>query len=63
MGLLDDAIREHLELKRAHGADPGEVARQEQEALGNPRGGGYDAPPADAAPAAAAPEPAAPPSF
>jgi len=34
MGLLDDAIREHLEFKRRHGADPGEVARQEHEALG-----------------------------
>jgi hypothetical protein len=34
MGLLDDAIREHLELKRKHGADPNDVARQEQEALG-----------------------------
>jgi hypothetical protein len=34
MGLLDDAIREHLELKRKHGADPDNVARQEQEALG-----------------------------
>ena len=34
MGLLDDAIREHLELKRLRGADPGEVARLEQEALG-----------------------------
>src|SRR3954471_4371713 len=34
MGLLDDAIREHLELKRRHGADPGDVARQESEALG-----------------------------
>ncbi len=34
MGLLDDAIREHLELKRRHGADPSEVARQESEALG-----------------------------
>jgi hypothetical protein len=34
MGLLDDAIREHLELKRRHGADPGEVERQEREALG-----------------------------
>jgi hypothetical protein len=38
MGLLDDAIREHLELKRRHGADPQEVARQEDEALG-PIGG------------------------
>ena len=35
MGLLDDAIREHLELKRQHGADPGEVERQEREALGS----------------------------
>jgi hypothetical protein len=34
MGLLDDAIREHLELKRARGADLGEVERQEREARG-----------------------------
>src|SRR5262249_24969558 len=34
MGLLDDAIREHLELKRKHGANPEDVARQENEALG-----------------------------
>jgi hypothetical protein len=34
MGLLDDAIKEHLELKRVRGADPGEVIRQEREALG-----------------------------
>ena len=34
MGLLDDAIREHLEFKRLRGADPGEVAREEHEALG-----------------------------
>ncbi len=34
MGLLDDAIREHLDLKRRRGADPSEVARLEQEALG-----------------------------
>jgi hypothetical protein len=33
MGLLDDAIREHLELKRRRGADPGEVAREQHEAL------------------------------
>jgi hypothetical protein len=37
MGLLDDAIREHLELKRQHGADPGEVASLEAEALGPAR--------------------------
>jgi hypothetical protein len=36
MGLLDDAIREHLELKRRHGADPEEVARQERAALAPP---------------------------
>jgi hypothetical protein len=33
MGLLDDAIREHLELKRLRGADPSEVAREQREAL------------------------------
>jgi hypothetical protein len=40
MGLLDDAIREHMELKRLRGADPSEVARQESEVLGRvPRRG------------------------
>jgi hypothetical protein len=34
MGLLDDAIREHLELKRLRGADPGLVAREERDAFG-----------------------------
>jgi hypothetical protein len=34
MGLLDEAIREHLDLKRRRGADPGEVERAEREALG-----------------------------
>ncbi len=38
MGLLDEAIREHLELKRKRGADPAEVAEQEREALGPVRG-------------------------
>ena len=33
MGLLDDAIREHLELKRRHGASDEEIERAEQEAL------------------------------
>jgi hypothetical protein len=33
VGDLDDAIRDHLELKRRRGADPAEVAREEQEAL------------------------------
>jgi hypothetical protein len=37
MGMLDDAIREHLELKRRRGADPGEVDREQAEAL-NPVG-------------------------
>src|SRR4051794_24855559 len=39
MGLLDDAIREHLELKRSHGADPGEIAQLEREAFGPARRG------------------------
>ena len=34
MGLLDEAIREHLELKRRRGADPTEVEQLEREALG-----------------------------
>src|SRR5215217_4221155 len=57
MGLLDDAIREHLELKRRRGADPGEVARQEDEALGDPRSGEFARPDAEGgAIAAVAPE-------
>src|SRR5215210_7420845 len=51
MGLLDDAIREHLELKRRRGADAEEVSRLEQEALGPPQRGEF-------ATAAEAPEPA-----
>src|SRR5437016_13033869 len=39
MGLLDDAIREHLDLKRRHGADPAEVERAGREALGPVRRG------------------------
>jgi hypothetical protein len=34
MGLLDEAIREHLDLKRRRGADPEELERAEREALG-----------------------------
>src|SRR5437588_11663907 len=34
MGLLDDAIREHLELKRRRGSDPSEIERAEREAVG-----------------------------
>ena len=36
MGLLDEAIRDHLQLKREHGTDPGEIARLENEALSPP---------------------------
>lgn len=63
MGLLDDAIREHLDLKRRRGADPSEVARLEQEALGPVR---REPAPAEAADehhdesAAAEPHPPAP---
>jgi hypothetical protein len=68
MGLLDDAIREHLELKRRRGAEAGEIARLEDEALGDPRSGEFakpDAeqpaeeqlPPEPPAPAADEPEP------
>lgn len=39
MGMLDEAIREHLDLKRRQGADPSEIAQLETEALG----GGKDA--------------------
>ena len=61
MGLLDDAIREHLDLKRRRGADPTEIERAEREALGpvrrGPEVGGDDAP---AASTAVEPEVAAP---
>ena len=39
MGLLDEAIKEHLELKRRSGADPADIARAEREALGPARRG------------------------
>jgi hypothetical protein len=48
MGLLDDAIREHLELKRKRGADPAELTRAEQEALGPAVRQSADAAPAPA---------------
>jgi hypothetical protein len=54
MGLLDDAIREHLELKRSRGADSAEMERLEREALG------AGEPPAAAAEPAAAEAQAAP---
>jgi hypothetical protein len=34
MGILDDAIKEHLELKRQHGADASELKQLEDEAFG-----------------------------
>src|SRR5437763_12757927 len=37
MGALDDAIREHLELKRQHGASEQEIRQAEAEALGPAR--------------------------
>jgi hypothetical protein len=37
MGVLDDAIREHLDLRRKHGAPEEELRRQEEEALGPAR--------------------------
>ena len=49
MGLLDDAIKEHLELKRKRGADAEEVARLEQEALGPPQRGEFAGAPAQPA--------------
>jgi hypothetical protein len=46
MGILDEAIREHLELKRAHGADDSELKQLEDDAFGPPqRPGTADAPP------------------
>ncbi len=36
MSILDDAIREHLDLKRQHGADESELKRLEDEAFGPP---------------------------
>jgi hypothetical protein len=36
MSILDDAIREHLELKRQHGADESELKKLEDEAFGPP---------------------------
>ena len=66
MGLLDDAIREHLELKRRRGEDAAEIARLEHDAFGPIRGrddNGEDAeehapqPAAHESPVATEPEP------
>jgi len=46
MGILDEAIREHLELKRQHGAGEPELKELEDEAFGPPgRPGDEDSPP------------------
>jgi hypothetical protein len=50
MGLLDDAIREHLDLKRRRGADPAEIERAEREALGPVRRAPEDVEPGVEAP-------------
>jgi hypothetical protein len=55
MGVLDDAIREHLELKRKHGAPEQEVEQQAQEALGPPVRQPVEPAQADPAPEAEAP--------
>lgn len=46
MGILDEAIREHLALKRQHGTDPSELKQLEDEAFGPPDrpGASEDAP-------------------
>jgi hypothetical protein len=50
MGILDDAIKEHLELKRQHGADASELKQLEDEAFGAAeRPGGEPATPDPAA--------------
>ena len=49
MGLLDDAIREHLELKRRHGADPVKLrARSERRSPRKPQPSGEEHEDADA---------------
>jgi len=56
MGVLDEAIREHLELKRRRGADAGEISRQESEALGPIRRPVDNAPEQPHAPASQRPD-------
>jgi hypothetical protein len=48
MGILDDAIREHLELKRQHGAGDSELQQLENEAFGAAERPGGDGAPSDA---------------
>lgn len=61
MGILDEAIKEHLELKRQHGAGDSELKKLEDEAFGPPeRPGGepVDAIPEPPTELVAQPEPA-----
>ncbi len=55
MGILDEAIREHLELKRQHGADDSELKQLEDQAFGPAERPGDEAIPPAADPAAEAP--------
>jgi hypothetical protein len=59
MGALDDAIREHLELKRRQGASEEELKRKEDEAFGRAQLGSTGAPQVTTpdAPEARVPEP------
>src|SRR5215217_6813716 len=45
MGILDEAIREHLELKRQHGADDSELKQLEDQAFGPPERPGAEGAP------------------
>jgi len=48
MGILDEAIREHLELKRQHGAGDSELKQLEDDAFGLPERPGAEEPTNDA---------------
>jgi hypothetical protein len=48
MGILDEAIKEHLELKRQHGADQSELQKLEDEAFGASERPGTEGPASDA---------------
>jgi hypothetical protein len=48
MGIFDEAIREHLELKRQHGAGDNELRELEDDAFGPPERPGAGAPAAEA---------------
>jgi hypothetical protein len=59
MGILDEAIREHLELKRAHGADDSELKQLEDQAFGAAERPGGEAAPSVLENGGDAPDPAA----